>query len=453
MGRQFENPANWRPIRSLGRRNEAPVRLGQTLVMHAADARPEPVRLDDLRDPLFPDQVAEIMASVEPLAADLVLKPTALMDAASEATGLDDFGDHRFLRPLALLCDALTEDVELTPMGRMAQHTLFVQLLKNRLLVEHEIARHPEILDLPVEAPIVIAGLPRTGTTHLHNLLAADPHLRTLPYWEALEPVLADDERDLHPDPRLARTDGALWFVNEAMPHFVRMHEMTTHHTHEEIQLLAMDFSTMLFETTVPLPRYRDWFDATDQTDSYRYLRRVLQVLTFLRWGAGAGERWALKSPQHLAQFGPLTTVFPDATVVVTHREPVAVTASMATMVAYSARMAVAHPDPEAIGRYWAGRVEHLLRACVDDRGLLPADRSIDVRFDEFMADDLAMARRVYDVADQPWTPEVATALGTYVADHPRGRHGTVVYDLAALGLDAGERAAALAFYADRFGV
>jgi hypothetical protein len=423
-------------------------------------ARPAPVRLDDLAAPRFSDRIAEILASVGPLAADLSLRPTVLMDAAAEATGLDDFGDTRFLEPLGLLCDELADDAGLSPMGLVSQHTLFTQLLVNRLLVEHEIARHPEILDLPLEAPIIIAGLPRTGTTHLHNLLAADPRLRSLPYWESLEPVLGDPERVApdgpppDPDPRRARTDAALGFVNDAMPHFVRMHEMTTDHVHEEIQLLALDFSTMLFETSVPLPRYRDWFDATDQTETYRYLRRVLQVCTYLRHrDEGAPTRWVLKSPQHLAQFGPLRTVFPDATFVVTHREPVAVTVSMATMVAYSVRLAVEHPDPVAVGAYWSDRVEHLLRACVRDRDLLPADQTLDVRFDEFMADDLAMARRVEDLAGLAPEDAATAAIAEYVATHPRGRHGTIDYDPVAVGIDPQERAAALAFYAARFGV
>ncbi|MCB1015737.1 MAG: sulfotransferase, partial [Acidimicrobiales bacterium] len=271
---------------------------------------------------------------------------------------------------------------------------------------------------------------------------------------DAAEPPPVDDGPPPDPDPRRARTDAALGFVNEAMPHFVRMHEMTTQHRHEEIQLLALDFSTMLFETTTPLPAYRDWFDATDQTAAYGYLRRVLQVCTFLRRrDEGAPTRWVLKSPQHLAQFGPLLAAFPDATVVVTHREPVAVTASMATMVAYSARMALARPDPVAIGRYWADRVEHLLGACVRDRDLLPADRSLDVRFDDFMADDVALALAVEDLAGLPRDEAGTAAIADYVATHPRGRHGTVEYDLAAVGLDPDERRAALAPYAARFGV
>ena len=417
--------------------------------MTAAEERPAPVHLDDLAEPVFGDHIAEIMASVAPLAADLVFKPTALMDAACDATGLEDFGDLRFTEPLGVLCQAMSHDVDLSPMGRVSQHTLFVQLLKNRLLVQHELTRHPEIHDIAVDRPIIVAGLPRTGTTHLHNLLSADPALRSLPYWEALEPVLPASERDDKPDPRIERTEGALWFINEAMPHFKRMHEMTTHHTHEEIQLLALDFSTMLFEATMPLPRYRDWFDATDQTETYRYLRTVLQVLTHLR----GGTRWVLKSPQHLAQFGPLMAAFPDATVIVTHREPVAVTTSMATMVAYSNRLNVAHPDPVAIGAYWADRVEHLLRVCVRDRGLLPADQSMDVRFDEFMADDLAVVERVYALADQPFTADARDAVDTYLDDHPRGRHGTVTYDPAQVGLDPTERAVALNFYSERFRV
>ena len=409
-------------------------------------SRPPDVRLDDLADPVFPDHVAEILASVEPLAEDLHLEPDALKDAASAATGLEDFGDDRFEEPLALLCAELTEDVDLSPMGKVSHHALFVQLLANRLRVEAELTAHPEIRDVPVEAPIIIAGLPRTGTTHLHNLLSADPNLRSLPYWEALEPVPVAGEE---PDGRRDRTEQALWFINEAMPHFRRMHEMTTDHVHEEIQLLAMDFSTMLFEATVPLPRYRAWFDATDQTPAYHRLREVLQVLTHLR----GGERWALKSPQHLAQFGPLTTAFPDAYVIVTHRDPVAVTTSMATMVAYSARLNRRRPDPAAIGRYWSSRVEDLLRACVDDRDLLLVERSMDVRFDDFMADDLAMVERIYGWAGQPWTDDVRTAVDGYLVDHPRGRHGRVAYDPAQVGVDHDERSAALAFYSDRFRV
>ena len=144
--------------------------------------------------------------------------------------------------------------------------------------------------------------------------------------------------------------------------------------------------------------------------------------------------------------------MFPDATFVVTHRDPVSVTASVVTMLTYSARMNVERPDPFAYGRYWSARVEDLLRGCERDRDLLPPDRVIDVRFHEFMADDFAMVERIYDVAAQPMTAEARTGMDAFLAAHPRGRHGTVVYDLADFGIDPDERRRALRSYADHFG-
>jgi hypothetical protein len=321
----------------------------------------------------------------------------------------------------------------------------------NRLLIEDLLRRHPEIREVELARPIIVAGLPRTGTTHLHNLLSVDPQLRALPYWESLEPVLAPAET-VAPgaaDPRVARTEMALGLVNASMPYFVRMHEMTADHVHEEIQLLAIDFSSMLFETTALMPSWRDFYRANDQTPHYAYLRKILQCLTWLRGGA----RWVLKSPQHLEQLGPLAKVFPDATFVVTHRDPVSITASMATMVAYTARMNVERPDPVAIGAYWAQRVEDLLRACVRDRELLPAAQSIDVRFADFTADDFAMVERIFALARHPMTSEARAAMDAFLAAHPRGKHGTVVYDMDVLGLDRAERRAALRFYSQRFGL
>jgi hypothetical protein len=413
--------------------------------------RPPDVRIDDLAVPRFPADVEAIRSAMTAMGADLHLEPDELLATAADQTGLDDFGDPRFREPLAVLCGALRTEAGLSPAGVTSAWSQLVALLKNRLLVEDVLKRHPEIHELRVERPIIIAGLPRTGTTHLHNLMSADPALRSLPYWESLEPVLADDERQRRdePDPRVARTEQALAVLNAALPYFRRMHEMTTHHVHEEIQLLAIDFSTMLFETMAVMPSWRDWYKATDQSPTYRYLETVLKVL---QWQRG-GVRWVLKSPQHLEQFRPLTATFPDATFVVTHRDPVSITASLATMVSYSARLSQERVDPHRIGRYWADRIEDMLHACVDERDVLPADRSLDVRFPEFMADDVAMVERIYRVAGQPMTPEARASMDSFMAEHPRGRHGGVIYELADFGLDREERRRALRFYVERFDV
>lgn len=417
-------------------------------------SRPAAVRIDDLAEPRFPASIAATLAAVEPYAAKLVLEPDPLCDQAIAETGLSDFGDESFRERLAVLTGALRTEAVLSPMGVVSTHGQLVKLLKNRLLIEDLVGEHPEILDLPVAAPIVIVGQPRTGTTHLHNLMAADLSLRSLPYWESLEPVLSPAERagvaGGSSDPRRARTDEGLVFLNEALPYFERMHEMTVDHVHEEIQLLAIDFSTMLFETMAVIPTWRDYYRSHDQSSSYRYLKRVLQVL---QWERG-GTRWVLKSPQHLEQFAALVEVFPDATFIVTHRDPVSVIASNATMLAYTARLSSAEPNPVVIGRYWSDRIQEMLEAGMRDRAVLPPDRSLDIRFHEFMADDIGTVRRIYGVADQPFGPDVEAAMVRFVADHPRGRHGGVRYDLEGdFGIDAAERRAAMGEYVTRFGV
>ena len=411
-------------------------------------ARPADMRIEDFAAPQFPTHMRELVDSMAAMADQVTFTPEAVMAQAARETGLGDFGERAFERPLAIVVRALDTEAGLSPMGRVTTHSQVVQLLKNRLRIQDVLRRHPEIHDFEVRRPIIIAGLPRTGTTHLHNLISSDPSLRSLPYWEALQPVLGPDEV-ADPDPRLAATDMGLAVVNELAPYFKRMHDMTTDHVHEEIQLLGIGFSSMLFETMALLPSYRDWYKATDQTPAYEYLKTVLKVL---QWTRG-GTRWILKSPQHMEQFGPLIRVFPDATVAVTHRDPVSVTASLVTMMGYLARLATTPVDPVAIGRYWADRVEDLLNACVRDRHLLPTDQSIDVRFSEFMADDVGMVERIYRLAGRPMTAEARRGMDAFMHAHPRGRHGRVHYDLSTFGLDEAERRKALHAYAERFGL
>jgi hypothetical protein len=413
--------------------------------------RPPRVRIDDLAHPRYSDDARAILEFMEEAGSHLALEPASLMEAAAAETELDDFGATDFTGRLQVLCRAMRDEGGFNGAGVLQQHTFLLGLLKNRLLIEDVVRRHPEILDEHIEAPIVICGLPRTGTTHLHNLISADPALRSLPYWESLEPVLADKERPGpgQPDPRVERTAAALSFLDVAMPYFKRMHEMTVEHAHEEIQLLAIDFSTMLMETTAPMPSWRDYYLSHDQRPSYTYLLKVLQVLQWLR----GGTRWVLKSPQHLEQFPALVETFPDATFVVTHRDPVSVTASMITMLAYSARLSRDTVDVKGIGSYWADRLARMLRACAEGHDVLPDAQTIDVHFDAFMADDMAMVQRVYDLAGQPMDDRARDAMAAFMAEHPRGRHGAVVYDLAEFGLDPAERREALSFYTERFGV
>jgi hypothetical protein len=307
--------------------------------------------------------------------------------------------------------------------------------------------RHPEIDDIELLPPVVIAGLPRTGTTHLHNLLAAPSTFRTMPYWESNEPFPLPAEAGIEPDPRRTRMDVAVQVMNLVMPHFPLMHEMTTDHVHEEIQLLANDFSTMLFETLAHVPRWRDYYMAHDQTSHYEYLGRQLKAMQFLR----GGRRWLLKSPQHLEQLPVLDKVFPDVFVIFTHRDPTPVALSMLAMITYAARMYCSPVPVNDIASTWIERLGLMLNALVRDRDTIPPERSIDVRFDEFMTDEMAVVAQVYEQAGEALDDDAREAVGGYLAGHQRGRLGTVATSPEMFGLSDQDLRDPFAAYVARF--
>ncbi|OBF35405.1 hypothetical protein A5719_24380 [Mycolicibacterium peregrinum] len=408
--------------------------------------RPASIRFDDLANPVYPAAAQPIRDGLAAYGANLELDPGALLAAATERSGLDDFGDPAFRERLDVLCTALREEAGLCDSGMAMAFEQLVGSLVNRLRLEALIADHPEIEDIAIERPIIICGLPRTGTTHLHNLLAADPALRHLPYWESLEPVPAPGEEDT-PGPRGDRCAAGLELINSSMPEFKRMHDMTVEHAHEEIQLLANDISGMLWETMYYVPSFAAHYKAHDQAPSYAHVKRSLQAMQWLR----GGTRWVLKSPQHLEQFPTLAATFPDATFIVTHRDPVEVTLSMMTMICYSMRMAVTQPDVAKVTRYWLGRIDDLLAGCIRDRDVLPTGQSIDVRFDDFMADERATLADIYRLADQPFGDDVRAAMSDFLTEHPRGRYGGVIYDPADLQLDPAALAERFRAYRERF--
>jgi hypothetical protein len=405
------------------------------------------VRLDDLAKPQFSpegQQILDMMAAMAPLCA---LDADALHAQASADTGLHDFGPDDYRERLGVYLAALREIDGLHEAGVVNFYGQLLQLLKNRLLLTDLLSRHPEIDDIELRSPVVIAGLPRTGTTHLHNLLAVAPTFRTMPYWESNEPFPLPAEVGLEPDPRRTRMDVAVGVVNTVMPHFVLMHEMTTDHVHEEIQLLANDFSTMLFETLGDVPRWRDYYQAHDQTPHYEYLARQLKAMQYLR----GGRRWLLKSPQHLEQVPVLDRVFPDSIVVFTHRDPVPVALSMIAMITYSARMHRCPVPVEDIAASWIDRLDDMLSALVRDRDTIGPDRSIDVRFNDFMTDERGVAEQVYGLAGEPFTDQARTAIADYLAGHQRGRLGNVETSYEMFGLTEGDLRARFAPYVERF--
>ncbi len=414
------------------------------------DTSSEPNRtvyLDDLAEPRFSPEAEPLREMMASMVGDCPLDAEAMHAKAIAETGLDDFGADDYRGRLDVYLAALQEIPGMHDAGVVNFHAQIVQWLKNRLLLTDLLARHPEINDIELVPPVVIAGLPRTGTTHLHNLLAAGSTFRTIPYWESNEPFPLPSEQGVEPDPRRARMDVAVQVMNLVMPYFPLMHEMTTDHVHEEIQLLANDFSTMLFETLGHVPRWRDYYLSHDQTPHYEHLATQLKALQFLR----GGRRWLLKSPQHLEQLPVLNAVFPGVVVVFTHRDPLPVALSMLAMITYSARMH-RYPVPvQEIAATWIDRLELMLNALVRDRAVLPPERSIDIRFDDFMADEMGVATSIYELAGEPLTGEARSAIEDYLAGHQRGRLGRVATSAEMFGLDEDNVRARFEPYTQRF--
>jgi hypothetical protein len=410
----------------------------------------ETIRIADLANPVLSAAQRGALAYAEK--TPVVFSEDALLETARRQTGLSDFGAGDFRARLRVQLRSIEEDTELNALGRLGVWSNLVRYLANRLRFEDLLRRHPEILEVPIERPIIVVGMPRSGTTHLLNLLAADARQRSLPYWESLEPVPVPHEgpgRDGR-DPRWLRCQRSYEQMVAQMPLIPAMHDMPPEHIHEEIELMELDFASYLLEWLCRPLRWRDHYLGLDTRPHYAYLRRVLQALTWLR----GPRRWVLKSPQHLEQLVPLFETFPDATVAITHRDPVSVIRSAITMLAYGDRMRRTRIDPEGLAAYWIDRVERLLGACVRDRDAIPAAQSIDVLFHEFMADDVATVGRIYAQAGLPMTREARASLDAFMAENPRGKHGQVVYDLVKdFGIDPADVRRRFDFYFERFPV
>lgn len=412
------------------------------------------VQIADLTAPVLDAKQRSILDYAATL--DVDLDPDVLIARAAEMSGLRDpdfeGGDPSFGARLSAYVGSVDADTGLTGLGRMIQRTRVTRLLTSRALLNDLLARHPEISDIEIPKPLIVVGLPRSGTTHLVNMLAADPRRRALPYWESQEPFPRRGEGPGPDglDPRYLRLRAEHEAERDLVPLAQSMHDRFPEAIEEECEVMDLDFCSYTLEWHARVPGWRDYYLDLDQQRHYAYLKKVLQALTFLR----GPSTWVLKCPQHLENLGPLMQTFPDATVAFTHRDPVAVIQSAITMLAYGDRMRRASIAPEELRDYWIDRVERLLLAAVRDRELVPADQSIDVPFHEFMADDLAVVDRLYAVAGVPLPDRIRNRVVSYVRDNPRGKHGQVRYDLEGdFGVSPAEVRQRFDFYFDRFPV
>lgn len=407
---------------------------------------------DDLTSPRLTDVQRQILEFTEarPVEFDVDRMLAEAVEQAGGASDLDDtdgFGDR-----LTAHVAAIESDEGLTQLTRSSLRQRVVRLLRNRLSLTDLLKRYPEIESIPIERPIIVVGMPRSGTTHLVNLIAADPRRRALPYWESQEPIPAPGQGPGIDgiDPRYARAKAEHDALMASAPVVAAMHDRFPEAIEEEVELLDLDLAGYVLEWHARVPDWRDYYLELDQNRHYAYLKKVLRALTFLR-----GPRtWILKSPQHCEQLGPLMATFPDATVAFTHRDPVAVVQSAITMMAYSDRLRRHSIDPGWLLDYWSDRVHRLLAACVRDRELVPAERSVDIDFHHLNGNEMAVLEQLYQRGGADLTPKVRDRFQRYLDGNPRGKHGRIRYDLRRhFGVSPDELRGRFGFYFDRFDI
>jgi hypothetical protein len=405
------------------------------------------IYLNDLARPVRNEIEQAFYDSGQPV--DLSVE--GILSAAKGATGLSDFGAMDFVERLQLWVDDINADKGLHLIGRQQAFEQMMVYAINRLNLENAVKLHPEILDIAIEKPLMIAGLPRSGTTHLVNMLAADPRLRSAQLWETMMPfpLPGEEPGPIEQSPRYTMTKDMWGMFSKVLPHMNAIHEMDPDHVHENIEFQSIDFSSYAIEWRARMPNWAHYYQEHDQTPHYRYEKKALQALTWMR----GPNRWVSKSPPHMENLIPLTTVFPDATVIITHRDPVAVIQSALTLLAYWDRIRRTEQDLPGLAKLWIWRIEKMLQAAVRDRDKLPEGQVVDVIFHEYMADQEGLVKRIYRTAGLDLTPEAEARISAYLAANRRGRHGAVQYDLPQFGVDVGELRERFQFYYDRFPV
>jgi len=408
---------------------------------------PGRIVITDFEDPVLTDDQRAFVERAEAHPVDLTAD--SILQAAVERTGLDDFGPDDFLARMQILLDEVDRDANATAFNRATLRRRLVGVLANRLLRQDHLTRHPEVADVAIERPIIVAGLPRSGTTHLLGLIASDSRLRSLPLWEAAEPFSRDPGagRGAAADPRYARAERTWENLQRLNPLMAPFHPMDPDHIHEDIELQCPDIASYYWEWMFKVPSWRDHHLATDQTPHYEYARTTLQALSAQ---AGDGRRWVLKCPQHFEQLGPLMAVYPDALVVFTHRDPMASLQSIVTEAAYEGRFREKKVDVGWHLDYWTDRVRRILEAYVRDVDLVPAHQRVDVDFNQLVADDDAVMREVYAAAGLPVTETSQRERAEYAASHPRRKHGEIDNDLRRnFGADVDAIREEFSFYSD----
>jgi hypothetical protein len=376
--------------------------------------------------------------------------PTELMEKAKAASGLRNFGDPGFLEGLEILLESAEREANLNDAGRAMLDGQCLMLLIRRLEVEDWYARHPEIDEQQIVAPLMILGLPRTGSTATHCLLGEDPNVRVLRNWEGLMPCPPPEKASYETDPRIAQMDVAMARRSVVTPRMKQMLPSTSTSPTEDQMIMGHDFKSQIFQALFRIPSYVDWFNnRAVLVPTFEYVKRVLKLL---QWRCPP-NRWRLKNPTYSLFIDALDKVFPDARYCMTHRDVADVIPSVSDLYFEMHKPNTDTPDKRWMGEVTSTACELQMRRMIAFRDAGNDHRFFDIHFAPFQKDPFPAIAQLYEFLGEDYTPEARARMVAWRQNTPRDKHGRHEYRPQDYGLSETGLRERFGFYADRFGV
>ena len=389
-----------------------------------------------VRRPVILKAVNGLGALLEHAGLSLRLDSAAILDQAERVSG-HSVHDPSVREGLDRLVRSLEHEARLSTFGRFAIRNTLQRAAEARYRVERAFAENPAISDEPIRAPVFIIGMPRTGTTILHALLHLDRNHRAPVSWECLLPYPAPRPEDYGANERIETIRAEFERMFRLVPDFRKKHYMTADSPQECIAITALNFTSFQFLAQAYLPEYHEWFVHADQEHNLGWHRRFLQ---FLQSGGVRSPRWLLKSPVHLMRLRALFTVYPDATVIMTHRHPAQVVPSVTSIISSMRSLYSDREDARRTGReqlrIWA---DYVARSLEDRRALGREEQIVDVLFDDFVGDQMAVVDSIYGRLGWALHAEDRQRMQAFLRDEPRDKHGTHEYSLRQIGVTPDE--------------
>jgi sulfotransferase family protein len=372
-----------------------------------------------------------------------------LVAEARSIAELDDFGGDSFREGLDAYCTSVRTEARLSELGFVGIHGTIVASLVNRLRVVDYATCHPDVAAEQVDAPLVVIGMFRAGTTFLSYLLERDPRNRALLRWEAGDSAPPPTPETLRTDRRVEAARVAGEMLEQLNPRIHAIHHEEPDGPTECIAVMSQDFKSLSWEAISNVPSYSAWLRGSDQRSAYEYHRRVLQVLQH----GGVRGRWTLKSPHHAIALDALTSVYPDARLVLLHRDPVELCASVCSLITELSSCFTDADHREYIADHWVAMLEESISRIDAFRAANPDHPVIDVQYDTFVREPVETVASIYDALGDTLSDEVRDAMKGYVAANPKDSRGVHRYDIRDFGLVPGQIRERFADYVDRYGV